>query len=824
MTILTSQRLSMALALAVACASQTLSAQELVEEVVVVGKSIKASQMAAIEAKRNADNVADIISADAIGRFPDQNLADALGRVPGIAIERDQGQARYVSFRGSPKRYTTTAFNGIDIPGVENGRVPRFDAYPAVITGQVVANKAITANMPGESISGFIDVNTFKPSDIEGWSATAELGIGEQDLGDGLIRRRNARVSYSNDRFGFLVFGSENLREQITDNREMEYTGTQANLVPVELDFRSYFVDRTDEAYGASIEFYLDNGSRIYLDTLATEFTDEEERSQWEFLFPGGAPANTGTLPSVTVRRLMQDGDYLNETDVTTLGGDFSVGEWDLEASVSRIETVFDTYLPIPFLIGSVSNVFYDVTDAQDPVLTFDGTLQDINFPTPLHVNAIGNLETDSNQFKFDATRSNRWGELRFGFKHDDRESEGGGAPLTIAVAGLFNLPVEPYFDGAWETDFNNTIGGYYAPNRAIRAAQEANGQRRPDFPAEELIELEETIMAAYVMQTIDREWGNIIVGVRIEDTDYETRGSRLVGTDFEPLTVSNSYTNVLPSAHVNWDFREDQKLRFSFSTGISRPTYIEARAAASINVLGRTIEGGNPDLEEETSWGVDLAYEWYFDEASILAFTVFHRSIDNVISESNELVPGSIYSDLAAPGELWDLQAFGNGEDGHLQGLEISFSGRLDNYIEGFWSGFGFEANLTLIDSEYTSAEGVKFDLPGQSDTTYNASVFYENYGLSARLSYRYRDQWLDETEAGQVGLPVAVLWDEQERLDLSVRYDLEALTGYQAQIFLDVNNLTDETDVRFTGNSWNPNQVEAYGRRYTFGLRFSI
>ena len=103
-------------------------AQE-VEEIVVTGKAIKESQMAAIEAKRQAVNVADIISADAIGRFPDVNLSDALGRLPGISIERDQGQARYVSFRGTPKRYTTTAFNGISIPGVENGVQIHLDVF-----------------------------------------------------------------------------------------------------------------------------------------------------------------------------------------------------------------------------------------------------------------------------------------------------------------------------------------------------------------------------------------------------------------------------------------------------------------------------------------------------------------------------------------------------------------------------------------------------------------------------------------------------------------------------------------------------------------------
>ncbi|MBT3624282.1 MAG: TonB-dependent receptor plug domain-containing protein, partial [Gammaproteobacteria bacterium] len=114
---------TMLLSIVVVAQAFNAVAEEAIEEVVVVGKSIKASTQSSLDAKRMADNVADVISADAMGRFPDQNLADALGRVPGIAIERDQGQARYVSFRGAPKRYTTTAFDGVDIPGVENGRV-----------------------------------------------------------------------------------------------------------------------------------------------------------------------------------------------------------------------------------------------------------------------------------------------------------------------------------------------------------------------------------------------------------------------------------------------------------------------------------------------------------------------------------------------------------------------------------------------------------------------------------------------------------------------------------------------------------------------------
>lgn len=823
---------ALVLALLVGTLSSIAFAEEALEEVIVVGKSIKASTQSSIDAKRMADNVADVISADAVGRFPDQNLADALGRVPGISIERDQGQARYVSFRGSPKRYTTTAFNGVDVPGVENGRIPRFDAYPSVIASQVVANKAITADMPGESVSGYINVKTFTPGDTDGWAFSMELGTGEQELGDGDVSKANARLSYSNDKFGFLIYGSENTRNQVTDNREMDYLGTAGALIPKQIEFRNYLLERKDEAYGGSIEFYLENGGKVYASTTNTKFTDIEQRNHWYFYFPAGLPAQSGVSPTVDMRNLLEYGFYNNETNVNTLGAEFSFGEWDIEAKYSDIETVNDTWLPLVFLNGKggdpeLTDVAYDFSNKLEPILRFDEDLGDVRYPTNLTIDAIGALDIDTDQFKFDATRANQWGLFKAGFKYDGREAEGGGAPLQTIASGphITQDQIALARTGPWDTDLINTIGATYVDNKAIFNQMVADGLVEPSFRANEALEIEETILSAYVMQTIDMDWGNVVLGVRVEDTDYETVGTRLVGAVAQPLKVSQSYTNVLPSAHVNWDFRDDQKLRFSFSTGISRPTYIEARAAGSISEIGESISGGNPDLDEEKSWGIDLAWEWYFNDASILSVTAFHRSIDNVIAESTVQVEGSIYSDTAGQGDLWDLSSFDNGKDGKLQGLEFAYTARLDNYLEGFWSGFGVEANATIVDSEYTTPAGLKFDLPGQSDLTYNISVFYEDHGLMARLSYRYRDQWQDETETGAVfGFTEAIYWDEQSRLDLSMRYDLEPLVGYQASLFLNVNNLSDENDSRFAGKRWKPTQNETYGRRYVAGIRFSL
>ncbi len=827
------RRLAASIAICITGTSLSVSG-ETIEEVVVTGKSIRASQQAALEAKRMADNVADVISADSVGRFPDQNLADALGRVPGISIERDQGQARYISFRGSPKRYTTTAFNGIDVPGVENGRIPRFDAYPSVVASQVVANKAITADMPGESISGYINVKTYSPEDNDGWAVSMELGAGEQDLGGGDMTKSNGRVSYSNDKFGFLIYGSENSRDQVTDNREMEHdpSSSPGSLIPSEIQYRNYLLERKDEAFGGSLEFYLDNGGKLYFTSTNTKFTDEEQRNHWYFYFPSGLPANVGVAPTADMRRLLQYGFYENQTDVNTFGADLSVGEWDIDVSYSDIETISDIWLPIVFLNGKrgdpeLTNVSYDLSDKTEPNVSFDENIGDIRYPTNLTIDAIGGLETETDQFKINATRSNKWGVMKVGFKYDARDAEGGGAPLQTIASGphITQDQIALAQLGLWDTDFSNTPRANYVSNKAIYDQMLADGLTRPDFEDDERLEIDETILSAYVMQTIDMDWGNIVLGVRIEDTDYETTGTKLVGSVPQPLKVSQDYTNVLPNAHINWDFREDQKIRLSFSTGISRPTYIEARAAGSISEIGESVTGGNPELDEEKSWGIDLAWEWYFNDASILSVTAYHRSIDNVIAESTVLVDGTIYSDIAAPGDLWELSSFDNGDDGELNGLELAYTARLDNYLEGFWSGFGIEANLTLIDSEYTTPGGLKFDLPGQSDLAYNVSLFYEDHGFMARLSYRYRDQFQDETETGAVfGFTQAVYWDEQSRLDLAMRYDLEPLIGYKASLFVNVNNITNEEDGQFAGKSWNWIRNESYGRRYLAGVRLSL
>ncbi len=830
-----------------AIAQETEEAEARQETIVVTGTPIRDSQAAAIEAKRNANNVVDILAADAIGRFPDQNLADSLGRVPGLAIERDQGQARYINFRGAPFRYTKIAFDGVDVLGAEDGRIPRFDAFPSVITSKIEINKAITPDMPGESTVGFVNIETFKPFDREGLSFAAEAGYGKQQLGDVDIEKLNGRVSWSNDQFGVLVFGSHNLRGRITDNREYEYADTNGDGQDdsvTNLDFRSYRGEREDNAYGGRVEFRPTPDSTVFLSSLYSEFIDREERNQFDFDFVNPAdtdipaPIALGTEAYsnlVLVSRLLEDGLYENSTFTNTLGYDGVLADWDVEARLNYTETENSTFLPIPFSLGGAIGAQVDVTDIQNPGLIptqpfQPGTSVDVNtldYGFSFGLIFAGATDTEATKAKLDLSREFEFfgntTEVKFGGQFDTREANG-GSTLAQDFAGLAGVDLNSFVTNqAWDSDFNNTIGGRNFNQQGIRSAWAANvGGLSATFDEDSLTLIEEDVMALYAMATTDTAWGNLVYGLRVEQTDFSSAGT-LLNSDgsTSAINASNDYTNWLPSIHANIDLDEYWKLRLSATTSISRPTYSEIRASQSVDPISLEVSGGNPFLDPEEAFGFDASVEWYFAPASILSVGAYYRNIDNVIYPGSSVVDGSVYAPgLIAPGANTQFNSFFNGDSGELTGFEVNFVGSAEDFLPEPFDGLGFSGNLTLVDSSFVAPtlDDQKFSLPGTSDTVYNASVFYEKFGVSARINYQYRDAWLSTTENDSL----TEFWDETERVDASLRYTLpEAFYGTNVTFALNGNNLTDETDVRYINTPATPNQVEGFGRRWVASVR---
>ncbi|MEQ8409217.1 MAG: TonB-dependent receptor [Gammaproteobacteria bacterium] len=819
--------LSAAIAMLTA-ASLPVQAQEVIEEIVVSVSPIRDSQLAALQAKRNASNMMDIVAADTIGRFPDQNLADSLGRLPGLAIERDQGQARFINLRGAPFRYTSIAFDGIDVPGAENGRIPRFDSFPSVITSRVEANKAVLPSMPGESIAGYINIHTYNPFDQAGWTMSGDVGMGEQELGDGAVEKAGLRTSWSGDEFGFVLFASQNSREQITDNREYDLETDMATGSPIvnELDFRSYKVKREDEAYGGTLEWRgTEVVQRLFVSTLYSEFADYEERNQYVFEMSGDVGA-AGSTPSTVVTQLLEYGKYDNSTATSTLGMDLQAGKWLVSGRLNYTETERRQFLPITRDIGLASTT-YDVSDIENPIVNVFGLgTQQAADPAALDYSLANlgliindSLEANANKFKLDAesemTLFGHDAVVQVGFQVDQREADGFSTLGIGASPRVAGIDVNALNTGElWHAMSTNSIGGTYFNNIALREAWEASAVWSVPAPADdELVLLEEDITALYAMSTLDYDWGNIVLGLRAEQTDYTSRGTNN-GT---PIAVSADFSNYLPSAHFNFDLQEDLKLRLSASSGISRPTYNEWRASASVDVINQTVSGGNPTLEPEETYGVDSSLEWYFAPASLLSAGAFYRRIDNVIYADESFIDGGVYLPAAA-GEVWTYNGTVNGKDGEFSGIEFNFIHDASEFLPEPFNGFGVSVNLTLLDSEFTGIDGRSYQLPGTSDMIYNASLFYENYGLSARINYQYRDEWISPIESPDE------VWGEQKRVDFSMSYQFPwDINGGVASAYLNANNLTDEVDLRYAGNG-TVNQRESYGRRYLLGLRLNF
>ncbi|WP_407353736.1 TonB-dependent receptor [Luteimonas sp. R10] len=822
-------------------------------DAVVVSAPIVSSQSESIELKREAIGVVDAIASDAIGDFPDQTAAAALSRLPAVAVQRDQGQERYIQVRGAPSRWTATAFDDINVVGADE-RVFRFDSVPAGLIDVVTVNKTLTPAMPAEALAGRVDIETVSPMSKRGFSGQLGVGYGPMELGDGKQRQADARLSWSNDTFGVLIGGSTYSRDQLTDNREFDY---DENGVPTTFDFRSYQLERETNSGMLKLEWRPADGHRLELNSLYTEFKDHEYRNQYIFdlggALGGEAGIDSGSLVGVPVAASLQDGNYANSVWTTTLGGDHALDVWTLGWDVNVTRTEGTTELPMIRQMQTDPSQFvsldYDRRNPNLPILDLYTTVQgDAGFSRgePVaHLDQAGfgmdllipintTTEADAVTFKFDASRDLSLADgarLSVGAQVDRRKVEGNtyGASPAVAVsayAEALGLPwdIDPFVTNKpWDSKFPRGFGVNYVDNAGVRrmleqtlAQLQAAGLYDPAAaidPASRF-ELDEDVQAAYAQLEVERGAHQFLAGVRIERATLESRGN-LVAPDGTrtPVTIEQDRTDVFPSLHWNTDLSGNLKLRNALVTGLARPGFADLRASVGVNDTDRVISGGNPELTPERAWGYDGSLEWYFDEASILALNVFYRDVRDVLFSSTSTVTDDRYDAGGISRVGYDYVTTLNGGDGRLAGAELSYQQPF-KFLPGWMDGFGVQANLAFIDGEFEAADGGKHDFEGTSKQVLNASLYYEKYGLSARLAYQWRDKWLDDVNLDGGG---NTYWDATEQLDLSVRYAVnESLS-----LFLDANNLTDEQGLRYQGDKSRPLEAEGFGRRYMAGMR---
>lgn len=842
-----------ALALAAPAVAQDNAAGEAetdASEIIVTG-SIRGSLENATEAKRAALNVADIATADSVGRFPDENVAAALARLPGVAVQLDQGQARYIQVRGAPNRWTSVAIDGLPQTGTDEGggeRAFRFDAVPAVLLQQLVVNKSLTPDITSEAITALVDLQTFSPLDDgkPGFQITGDAGYGFMSLGEGPQRQGSLRLSWTNDRFGIAIGGSHYRRNQVTDNREAGY---DANGIPIDIDIRNYELVRENNGLFAAIEFRPSESLKLFVNGIYTEFLDREERHAYEIEIGEAAARGTrglltGRLDNVSITTNYNDGRYVNQNYIGSAGFDWQTDEGGLKGIVGYTRTENTTDLPL--IQSSIRSISVDYDRTADPrfpvvrlfrtvntggVLSRGAELTSIpiteqNLPRTVLIPIVQGVTSDAYSGRLDAWKQVDDLKLSAGFYATQRDITGN----NIGIGGVVQLAATGFnpngfaTDRPWDTQFPLGVGINYVDTRAMnRSLQEALG-RAGINPANFVLptsfyDQEERIIAGYAMAQWTAGPVQLVAGVRAEQYEIDNAGTVLVGAVLTPLAVSQDFFDLFPSVNIRYEASDNLVLRLGGQRGVSRPAYAAIRVGASISDTAATINGGNPFLTPEYTWGLDAAIEYYFASNGIASITGFHRWVEDVLYQSQQRVGSDLYDSNGIDRSNYLLGSTFNGEEGDLYGVEFNIETQFD-FLPGALAGLGVQGNLTLLggnfDARNAAGQIETFAFQGLSDTVLNASVFYEYAGLSLRVAYQKRSDFLDTLG----GLGAGEFRQGFENLDVTARY---ALTP-NITLFADLANLTDETYVAYEGTPDTPSEVERIGERYLFGVRFNF
>lgn len=321
------------------------------------------------------------------------------------------------------------------------------------------------------------------------------------------------------------------------------------------------------------------------------------------------------------------------------------------------------------------------------------------------------------------------------------------------------------------------------------------------------------------------------------------------------------STSEFLPNLDINVEVVQDVMARFSYSRTLSRPPVGSLRSTTSFlgnpKVGQRKVAVGNPNLKPFVSDNIDLSLEYYYGEGSYVSAGYYRKQVENfIVNVTTQETMGDITDpfigdraeqareDLAAAGiqpsdpaihdqinenenlplgtgitgnetdplAIFDVSRDTNVETGNLWGWELASQHMFGD------SGFGVAANATFVFGDVEAdrdAVGFQFALPGLSDSA-NLSAIYDLNGLSARLSYNWRDEFL--TGFDQHSSPIFT--ESYGQWDINVNYAVNE----QLTVFVEGLNLTDETQRTYVRYSEQLLRANQYGARYNLGFRYAF
>jgi len=320
-------------------------------------------------------------------------------------------------------------------------------------------------------------------------------------------------------------------------------------------------------------------------------------------------------------------------------------------------------------------------------------------------------------------------------------------------------------------------------------------------------------------------------VGVRVEVTHSAYSGnvaatdSATGATTVSPLSGTQDYTDVFPSAQLRFAVDQNTNVRVAVTRGIARPNYSDLAPSlqGNINPIYQNqysnLSAGNPNLKPERAWSYDLLIEKFLPSlGGVISGGVFYKSLSDVILTQN-----FTYTGPYAPFDNFKGTEPENGGSGHLVGVEVDWVQHF-SFLPGAWAGLGMDVNWTHADSKVLvdPASGREAPLLRQAPDIGNAALLYDHGPVSARIAWTYNGAYIGGYGDGTPTANGDNYFEKHSQIDASVIYNVTPLVQMQLQA-LSLNNaefgfFQGTPDHQFSV------QREYYGRTFYLGMKYGF
>ena len=816
----------------------------------------------------------DLNISESLQRIPGVTITRNLGEGEQVSIRGLAPKFTGVLINGMQAASAAQGDDG----NIAYGRALTFDLFPSELFSGATVYKSPTASLQDGGLSGTVDMRLPRPFDFDGLAFSTTVQSSQNDLAG--QTQPAASFLFSNrsadDRVGFLfqaAYAETLLHGELAEGLRFDRTsfdldddGTNdlsnvefARLVRTGVE--EY--DRDRVGLTGSLQFRPTDTFELTFDAMYGETDRERERHTLDGnLFGNGPDApidlteQNGVIVAGTFgNELRRTENIYNQVDTQfTL---FTVtADWDLSDSLSATARagVSDADFErdeVRITYGVNDPEFsYDLRGDRRYPITGSSPAIDLANPSQFSLSQVRHhpflVQDDNLQAQFDIEKALDAGgimSISAGIQYRQQERGQDDFRQDRALGNesfkAFDDPVRTLsnvggttlraigfdvFDGEGPAGL---LRNFAVPDKSLAFAALID----PGFqPAQRLLNsyvVEESIVAAYVKADFETELGNRPlsgdVGLRYANTDQSSQSFSQGGSGTIPVFHSRDYGSVLPSLNLRWEIGDDLLLRFAASVGLTRPTLSQVNPSQNVQLGSQTVVINNPELDPFEAAQFDVALEWYFAEESLMSLNFFSKDISALVtrvSNTEAFFGDNLIDDFGndLSGQDFLVSRLVNGDSADLRGIEVSYQQPF-TMLPAPLDGFGVALNYTYADSESTVTFGGRtFTAPieGQSEDSFNAVVYYEKAGFSARVAYHWRDDYLIIRRGSNENR----FQEDTGYLDFTMSYTLD--NGLKMSF--DAANLTSEDSYRYDRTVDRNIAFANYGRVFSVRAQYKL